>query len=318
MSFVFAFAIAVCLIPFAARLGSAIGLVDRPANGLKIHRRPVPVVGGMVVVAAMFAAMAATGHRVPRTELAAAALALLAGLLDDLKPLRPWVRIQPLVAAGIVLLLSGFRLSILGPLDGLGAVVLVLVLANAVNITDGRDGLVGGLGVVAALGMAALLGLGSSGGITGLTLAGALGGFLVFNATTGRIFLGNGGAYAVGVLLAVLSLQLTETHGWRGLLASAACVGVFAFELGFTVVRRIRSHRPLVTGDRGHSYDLIADRVGTRRAVFGFWAAGAMTAGIAAALATVPLPAGAVLAGSVVVVATAVGIQLNKATGGVL
>jgi UDP-GlcNAc:undecaprenyl-phosphate GlcNAc-1-phosphate transferase len=310
--FLIALAVSICLTPVVARLASAVGLVDRPSDGLKIHRRPVPVVGGVVVVASLLSALAVVGERIPRSILAAVGVALLAGLVDDVRPMAPWVRIQVLAAAGVLLVAGGFRLSVLGPLGAVGLVALVVACANAVNITDGRNGLVGGLAAVGALGLATLLHGNPAGSALGFAFAGGLGGFLVFNATSGRIFLGNGGAYAIGVLLAAMSAQITMAQGWRGFLEAAACLSIFAFELGFTIVRRLLARRPLVHGDREHSYDLMADRLGDRPAVFTLWALGAASVGAAAVLAAVSLSLGIALIAVMTVGAVVAGSRLLR------
>ena len=86
------------------------------------------------------------------------------------------------------------------------------------------------------------------------------------------MFLGNGGAYGLGALLTVLAAQATNGHGWHGLLAAALCLGVFAFELTFTVVRRLLGSQRLATGDRRHSYDLLGRSRGNRdRSTLALW-----------------------------------------------
>ena len=94
------------------------------------------------------------------------------------------------------------------------------------------------------------------------------------------MFLGNGGAYGLGALLTVLAAQATNGHGWHGLLAAALCLGVFAFELTFTVVRRLLGSQRLATGDRRHSYDLLGRSRGNRdRSTLALWTLAAVSAG---------------------------------------
>jgi UDP-N-acetylmuramyl pentapeptide phosphotransferase/UDP-N-acetylglucosamine-1-phosphate transferase len=148
-------------------------------------------------------------------------------------------------------------------------------------MVDGQDGLAAGLGAIAALGLAAVLAAGAFTTALPLAVAGALTGFLVWNRPTARIFLGDGGAYAVGVLLAASAAQATSA-GWHGLLAAGACFGVLAYELVATIARRLASSAPTVRGDRDHSYDRIADRVGSRSsATLVMWGLGVLAASIA-------------------------------------
>ncbi|HEV2928279.1 MAG TPA: hypothetical protein VGW74_06275, partial [Propionibacteriaceae bacterium] len=177
---------------------------------------------------------------------------------------------------------AGLRIEALGALGAAGVILLVLLVANAVNVVDGQDGLAGGLALIGAAGLVGLEG-GNAGGASwsvGLALAGGLVAFLLWNRPPARIFLGNGGAYAVGTLLSVPAA--TAARGWIGLAAGILCLGVFAFELVFTVVRRVRARSPVTAGDRGHSYDLAATSLGGRnRSTLLFLGIGILSAGAA-------------------------------------
>jgi UDP-GlcNAc:undecaprenyl-phosphate GlcNAc-1-phosphate transferase len=283
-----AFGLSVVLTPLAARLGRSVGLVDVPSGDeLKIHAKPIPLGGGLGVAAAT---MAATAVAEPGLEMTAAVgaallLALGVGVADDALSLPPWVRVVAQATCGLLLVWGGFRISPLGGLGAVGVVAIVLATTNAVNIMDGQDGLAGGLGAIAAAGIA---GTGLGGGwATGLggALCGALAGFLVWNRPPARVFLGDGGAYLVGVALAVLAAALAMSQGWKGVLVAATALLVFAVEIGFTVLRRVRSRARLASGDRGHSYDLVAARFGRGLALLVFWVAGAVCALAAVLLA---------------------------------
>jgi UDP-GlcNAc:undecaprenyl-phosphate/decaprenyl-phosphate GlcNAc-1-phosphate transferase len=283
MPFLGALVASLVLTPLAGKLGLLAGIVDRPGNDLKIHSAPVPVLGGPAVVVAALAVAAAVGPGYPAEIAIGVGVALAAGLLDDLRPMPPWSRIVLLVLSGAVLVAGGIRLDPLGVLAGVAMVLVTLACANATNLLDGQDGLVGGLGVIAALGLAALAAGGETPSDTtlGLALAGSLAGFLVFNRPPARIYLGNGGAYAVGALLAVLAALVVADSGWKGVVTSGICLGVFVFELVLTTMRRIRTRRPMATGDRQHAYDLVAERIGRTRSTLVFWGAGSVAAGLA-------------------------------------
>jgi len=313
MSFLIAFAIAVLLMPAARRLGVAAGVVDRPSRDeLKIHQQSVPLLGGAAVVAAALTALAVTRAWLPGALVASTSLALAVGFVDDLRPLPVWPRIVFLAGAGAVLA----AIVPLGPVPALGAagiILLAVICANAVNLLDGQDGLAGGLGAIAALCLAAVgavLGLPESVHV-GLSLGGGLAGFLLWNRPPARIFLGNGGVYAAGILLAGQTALVTAHGGWRGLLAAGLCLSVFAFEVVATTIRRILTRDPVVQGDRLHSYDLVAARVGSRTAsTLAFWGLGVLGGGLGLAVASAPLPAGALLTAAVGATAGVWGFQL--------
>ena len=324
MPFFVAIALALVLTWAARRIGLATGLVDHPSpgghganGGLKIHTAPIPVLGGLGVVTAVLATLLLVGHGLPALAVAGVAVATAIGLIDDARPLPAFIRLVVLAAAG-VLLAVGLPLDELGPLARPGAVVLLLLLANAVNLIDGQDGLAGGLGAIASAGLAAVIVAEGDDPVLGIALAGALVGFLAWNLPPARVFLGNGGAYGLGALLTVLAARATLGHGYHGLLAAALCLGVFAFELAFTVVRRLVSSQRLATGDRRHSYDLLGRSRGNRdRSTLALWTLGAVSAGAGYAADQVSLAAAGTMIAVAFVMGTAAGNRLwRQATAG--
>jgi len=325
MPFFVAIALALVLTWAARWLGLAPGLVDRPpaaapegggppgAEDLKIHTEPIPVLGGLGVVAAVLGALLVTGSGVPLLAVAGVVMATVVGLVDDARPQPASVRLAALAVAAVPIAV-GLPLDRLGQLGGaarVGVVLLLLLLANAVNLIDGQDGLAGGLGAIGSVGLAAVIAAGTADPALALVVAGALVGFLAWNLPPARVFLGNGGAYGLGALLTVLAAQATIGHGWHGLLAAALCLGVFAFELTFTVVRRLLGSQRLATGDRKHSYDLLGRSRGNRdRSTLALWTLAAVSAGAGYASDQVSLAAAASMLGVAFVIGTAAGGRL--------
>jgi UDP-N-acetylmuramyl pentapeptide phosphotransferase/UDP-N-acetylglucosamine-1-phosphate transferase len=138
-------------------------------------------------------------------------------------------------------------------------IAIVVFAINAVNLFDGLDGLAGTVGLVAALGLAWLaVGRGFDGDLP-LSLAAGLLGFLALGWHPARVFLGDAGAYVVGLTLAA-SIAAASPGSARDLLVAATLLGVFAIDLVVTVLRRLRNTRPLFEGDRSHVYDQLRDR----------------------------------------------------------
>jgi phospho-N-acetylmuramoyl-pentapeptide-transferase len=103
------------------------------------------------------------------------------------------------------------------------AVIAIVATANAVNITDGMDGLAGGLSVIAIAGIVLLLpGAPAGEKAVAMSLAGALVAFLVFNRYPARVFMGDTGSLAIGYALAAMAIQ----QGWLVLLPLVALVFV--------------------------------------------------------------------------------------------
>jgi UDP-GlcNAc:undecaprenyl-phosphate GlcNAc-1-phosphate transferase len=317
MPFFVAVALALVLTWAARRLGLATGLVDRPpaasppgAEHLKIHSVPIPVLGGLGVVAAVGGALLVADADLPLLAVAGVVMATVVGLVDDARPQPASVRMAALAVAGVPIA-AGLPLDELGLSARVGVVVLLLLLANAVNLIDGQDGLAGGLGAIASVGLAAVIAANGVNPVLALAVAGALVGFLAWNLPPARVFLGNGGAYGLGALLTVLAAQATIGHGWHGLLAAALCLGVFAFELTFTVARRLVGSQGLAVGDRRHSYDLLGRSRGNRdRSTLALWTLGAVSAGAGYASDQVSLAAAGTMLGVAFVIGTAAGGRL--------
>jgi UDP-GlcNAc:undecaprenyl-phosphate GlcNAc-1-phosphate transferase len=281
MPFLVALGLGLVLTPLLALLGRRVGLVDRPSreDGLKIHAEARPLTGGIGVVAATLAAVAVAGDGPQPLVTGAIVLLLAVGVLDDLVGLAPSVRLAAELAAGGLLAAGDVTLA---PFGDLGPIVLVLavpVVANAVNMMDGQDGLAGGLAAVAALGLSVVATADGAMGSLGPACAAALIAFLVWNRPPASVFLGDGGAYGVGGLLVVLLAGGATT--WAGVAGGVACLGIFLLELVSTILRRTVTRSSLTSGDRAHVYDQLAERLRSRGASTAVLVvAGAVAAGV--------------------------------------
>ena len=172
------FFLCLILIPIVRRLAARFGLVDNPDGRRKVHGRPIPLGGGLAILASSVAAAALT-LAVPgpvRDDLAAgwptavglglAALLICAvGVADDYRALRGRYKLLGQVAAAAVVMASGvlvrdvhlFGCQIeLGLLSVPFTAFLLLGAINSLNLLDGMDGLLGSVGAVVCLALAAM------------------------------------------------------------------------------------------------------------------------------------------------------------------
>ncbi|MGH2637554.1 MAG: hypothetical protein ACRDHU_15595, partial [Actinomycetota bacterium] len=180
MPFLIAFGLSVLATPLAGLLGRAAGLVDRPApDALKVHTQPVPFTGGLAVIAAALVSFAVVGWNIPGAVVGGIVAALGLGLVDDARPLPPWLRLVLQTGVGVAI---GWALPLefLGAVGGAATAAIVVATVNAVNLLDGQDGLAGGVAAIAAAALAIVIG-GSGAADLALALAGGLGGFVVWN-----------------------------------------------------------------------------------------------------------------------------------------
>jgi UDP-GlcNAc:undecaprenyl-phosphate GlcNAc-1-phosphate transferase len=204
---------------FAVRMG----MVDRPGPR-KIHLEPIPLLGGIAIYAAVILALLVSysgqAHSQILGILAGATLLLLVGTLDDRGLLHHQVKLflaMPL--AGLIVLASGIRAQVFsivrpGPLSSLAdaavTVFWITGITAAFSILDYMDGVCAGVAAVAALFLAILAILNGQVLVSTLAAAvvGAALGFLRWNFSPAKIFMGDGGAMLLGFLVAALALKL--------------------------------------------------------------------------------------------------------------
>jgi Fuc2NAc and GlcNAc transferase len=243
------------------------GIMDHP-NARSSHDRSTPRGGGAAIVACVLAAAAVAGVTGLLAPWSAAALfgggvVAWIGWLDDRRGVRSSVRaLVHFAAAGwAVWCLGGMpRIDFGAGSLGLGAVGAVLAVVGIVwatnffNFMDGIDGIAAGETLTVGLFGGALLLLGGSPGLAAVALAtaGAGAGFLVWNWSPARIFMGDVGSGFLGFLFGTLAVasqnQGTPLPLWLLLL------GVFCVDATATLVRRVARGEVWYAAHREHAY----------------------------------------------------------------
>jgi UDP-GlcNAc:undecaprenyl-phosphate GlcNAc-1-phosphate transferase len=295
MPFLVALGLGLVLTPLLALVGRRVGLVDHPSgDGLKIHAEPRPLTGGIAVVTATVAATLLVGDGLEPLVVVGVALLLAVGVADDAASLPQLVRLVAQLGAGVAMAAGGLTFEPLGPLGPVVVAIAVPAMANAVNMIDGQDGLAAGLAADATLGITLILGATGDLGSLGPALLASLLAFLLWNRPPARVFLGDGGAYAVGGILVVLAADAAVS--WETLIAVAICLLIFEIELCSSVIRRAVRRESVIGGDRTHAYDLLAARLSSRtRATAVLLASGLLLAAIGRLAAVLPVGASASL-----------------------
>lgn len=244
-----------CLL--AVWMGPRVGYVDRPDRSeLTAHERPAVPLGGVGIFLAIHLA-SLWEENVDVPLLAASSIVLVLGLVDDRVGLSPAIRlIVELVAAVTLVVMASYPAA--GPLFAVLAVVVIVTAINAVNLLDGLDGLAGLSAFVTALGLAWVFSGRGLDSLPPLLLAAALAGFLLLNWHPARVFLGDGGSYLTGLVLAHLILGSGTSTG--EVLVALGLLGVFAVDLVASIARRLLSGGRLFEGDRRHLYDQLLER----------------------------------------------------------
>lgn len=301
------------------------GFVDWP-GGHKAHDRPVALGGGIAITLALLLPMLgivlatrAADAVLPASMLEASfslgerparlvdllggverkmpsALAILAGaivlhvlgLVDDIRPLGPGVKMAAMAAVALALT-AGFgvrAMDVLGPVPSVVLTALWIVgITNAFNFLDNMDGLSAGVAAIAA---SFLAGTGLLSGqlfvpALALLLVGALLGFLLFNFPPASIFMGDSGSLVVGYFLAVLTILTSYYNPAHqtspvGVLTPLLVLAVPLYDVASVVVVRLRAGASPFRGDRRHfSHRLVRRGLKPRSAVLTIYLATAAT-----------------------------------------
>jgi len=222
-------------------------LLDQP-NARSSHRRPTPRGGGVVfvVVGSMLAPLCGWG---PATWLPSLCLPLaLVGLVDDLRDLPVGFRYAAQLLTALALLLLAPSSPIPWWLMPLGLVAITAVI-NFVNFMDGLDGLLASCMIV--LVATAALAPGPAAGAPLAPMVGALAGFLLWNWSPARVFMGDVGSTFLGALFAGLVLLQPDPIRAMGLLMVAFPLLGDAF---VCVLRRLAAGERVFQAHRLHLY----------------------------------------------------------------
>lgn len=301
--------------PIVGWIAVRFGWVYEP-NDRTVHQRPMPAIGGLAMFAGFLVALAAARlwaefdpvfarNSEPMGVVAAATVIMLTGLIDDIRPISPPAKVAGTVVAGLCLVWFGvtmysFRLPWVGvllPADEwlpLLTVLWLLGMTQAINLIDGLDGLAAGIVAIASgtfflyaqrLGDLRLLDEPNIGPLVAIIACGLCVGFLPHNFNPAKIFMGDGGALLLGLLMAVSTSVVggradqarqhnAQTYFFLApLFIPLVILAVPLLDLAFAVVRRVRNRQQFDLPDKGHLHHRLMDLGhGHRRSVLILWA----------------------------------------------
>jgi UDP-GlcNAc:undecaprenyl-phosphate GlcNAc-1-phosphate transferase len=223
LCFVVAMTVTMALIPPLMRFAGQAGIVDRP-EARKVHSAPIPRVGGIAMAAGVLLALALWGHFDHRLQaFCAGVLVLLVfGVWDDRATLGASTKfVGQAIAVLVAMIWGGVSVASITVADRVPlpqwfasplTFFFLIGATNAINLSDGLDGLAGGMTLL-CLGALALMALTIGNPFVGpvaLVTAGAILGFLRFNTHPARVFMGDCGSQILGFSVAVLSVVLTQ------------------------------------------------------------------------------------------------------------
>lgn len=289
--FIIALGLSLVLTPFARWAGRRFGILAMPA-ARNIHVTPMPRSGGLALfltfmaclplAAALLppAAVAVLGGRTMGYVLLGAALVFAVGFADDKWTLPSKLKLLAQVAAASIAYYGGARITSFA-LPGLFVVqfdvssYLVTVfwfvlLINAINLIDGLDGLAAGVVFFASAvqaGLAVMRGEPHTAALFAV-LAGATLGFLRYNFNPASLFLGDGGSYFLGYMLAALSVSgSVKSQVGATLLMPVIALGVPLLDTITAPLRRFMRGRDMFEPDKRHVHHKLLSRGWSQRQV---------------------------------------------------
>ena len=302
-AFVVAFAVATALTPLVGRLARRVGAVDSPRDR-GLAPGSTPLLGGL----AIFAGAAVAGvlfmpdREVYRAILAGAALITVIGAIDDWREMSAAAKLAGQLCAGLILVLSGVNVETatlpflgrleFGELSEPLTLIGIVAVMNAVNFSDGVDGLAAGVCAISAAAFAIIaFDLGRQGaGIMAAIVAGAALGFLLHNFHPASVFMGDCGSNLLGLLLAATIVEGTlKTNALIALIGPLVILAVPFLDTTFVVLKRMKYRRAVYRGDMNHFHHRFA-RIGfsQRRTVFYLYGWTFTMAALAVALRFIP------------------------------
>ena len=277
--------IAMFLVPIVSRLAKWYRLVDAPGPR-KVHQIPIPRIGGIVFIVSTLALVLPVfflnndigqSFRDSLTEfivlLVAAGFVFLVGLIDDLRPVRGYIKLLCLIGASLIICASGSALHSISvgtwfeietgwaawPLT----VFWIVMITVCMNLIDGLDGLAAGIAAIVC-GTIVLMALWSGQvamAVLMLALLGSVTGFLFFNFYPAKIFMGDCGSMFLGFFIGAGSLVCqTKTHTLVGLAIPFLVMGVPIIDTCFVLIsRRFIERRSMFASDRSHLHHHLLD-----------------------------------------------------------
>jgi UDP-GlcNAc:undecaprenyl-phosphate/decaprenyl-phosphate GlcNAc-1-phosphate transferase len=329
--FVVALATVVVTTPLARRVSVRVGAVDLPEER-RVHTRPTPRLGGLALFAGFLAALGVasqlptfsevfTATSEPLALVLASVAIVLVGVVDDVRGVSAPVKLAgQILAAGIVVLFGIVLLFVYIPgnpgtvlvlgrdFAALFTIAAIVAMINAVNLTDGLDGLAAGIVGIAAAGLLCYVQLSqlrtlevpASGSLVLAILVGLCLGFLAYNFHPASVFMGDSGAMLLGLLLGAAGVSsiggiIQPTRADFAALSVPVLIPALVLAVPFvdttwTIFRRLRSGRAVFSPDKKHLHHRLVEMGHShRRAVLTMYYWSSLLAFVAVGVGLLPL-----------------------------
>ncbi len=269
--------------PLVRRLAIRLGAIDMPGvagteSERHLHSTPTPRMGGLSIFLGFYFSlqtfMSFSQQQV--SMLWGAAIIVVLGMIDDARGLGALTKLAVQIAAAIIAVCGGSVIRFvsvpewispsghlnLGWLSVPVTVIWIVLITNAVNLIDGLDGLAAGVSAISSVCLV-VVALGYS-DISVAVICGALAGgcigFLPYNISPARIFMGDTGSTFIGYILAVASIQgLFKIYAIISFVVPFVMLGLPIFDVCFAVISRVSHGENPMKADRKHVHYRLLD-----------------------------------------------------------
>ena len=231
LGFITSFLVVLLATPSLIKVAKLKHLVDEPGDDRKLHSRSVPTIGGIIIFGAIVFSYSLwfpeeynhIDNMLSNFKHLIAILILLffVGVKDDIIGTAPMKKLVAHIIVGfIMVIMADIRIESMHGIFGLRSLEIwqsyllslfvYIVIVNSFNLIDGIDGLAGGIGFIISgfFGLIFLFWGDVPLVLLAFVLCGSLLGFLVFNFSPARIFMGDSGSLVVGAIICVLAISV--------------------------------------------------------------------------------------------------------------
>ena len=301
-------------------LAIRLGAMDAPNLARKTQAEPVPYLGGVAIalgitittLAAVFVGGNKSGENVSQlkdlalTVLLPALLLGAMGLVDDLRSLSPWPRLITQSVVGSIVAFIIVQGGTVGTPFGTSTlntavtIFWIVGICNSINFFDNLDGAASGAVAIAALGVFFIAFDRGQELVSALSIvtAGATIGFLMWNKSPAKIYMGDAGALFLGVIISVATIRLNPgiTPTWKSLTIPVTLLAVPLLDTCVAVFSRLARGLSPLTGGKDHlSHRLVRAGLSRRVAAVGLWSASGVCAVVAVLVYQYPDSLGSLL-----------------------
>ncbi|MBQ7500310.1 MAG: undecaprenyl/decaprenyl-phosphate alpha-N-acetylglucosaminyl 1-phosphate transferase [Clostridia bacterium] len=274
-SMVCAALIAFSLTPSVRVLAHRIGAIDIPKDDRRMHKIPIPRLGGLAIYLAFTLTTLIFAEITPllKAMWIGGTMIVIVGMLDDVFRLKAVVKLIFQIAVAFIAVWQGIiidHITIFGRTLEFNSVWSIVVtvfwivgLTNAINLIDGLDGLSCGISAICSMSLLLVTLLKGEDPacslLTAILTASCLG-FLPFNINPAKIFMGDTGALFLGYSLSLISIGgLFKFHAVMSFLVPLSIFGLPLFDTAFAIVRRLIHGKSPFEPDRGHLHHRLMD-----------------------------------------------------------